>query len=263
MKKLEEQFSPSLSKSCQKGDSDEVDSPGVVISRLSALVEQLKTFRRETVSLNGIENGIKMESDLMRRIQEYSSRIVKENAELESKEESERQNLKRRFQELSGRIQKESEELEALRFSPGNPLFWESADRVLAKLKRFKDFEYIVNATMVDEETFNFVGQVQDIRTDGLMEVMFMNGSCHCVDIFSLVSVHEFLYQLPYESICSQDDDSNSSVMTSEGDGHRMGDAPPSTSVQETPQATKLAQAAKGVPGKIPMEEGSRMDTRT
>ncbi|CAG0895131.1 unnamed protein product [Cyprideis torosa] len=111
MKKLEEQFSPSVSKSCQKGDSDEVDSTGVVISTLSALVEQLKTFRRETVSLNGVENLTKVESEkisLKRRIQELSSRIVKENAELESKIESERQNLKRRFQELSSRIQKET-----------------------------------------------------------------------------------------------------------------------------------------------------------
>ncbi|CAG0899986.1 unnamed protein product, partial [Cyprideis torosa] len=173
MKKLEEQFSPSLSKSCQKGDSDE---------------------------------------------------------------------------ELSGRIQKESEELEALRFSPGNPLFWESADRVLAQLKRFKDFEYIVNATMVDEETlFNFVGQVSNIRTDGLMEVMFMNGSCHCVDIFSLVRVVDFILKLPHECFMSQDHDSNTSVTTSEADGDRMGDAPPSTPVQETPQATKPSQAAKGL----------------
>ncbi|CAG0899768.1 unnamed protein product [Cyprideis torosa] len=269
MKKLEEQFSPSLSKSCQKGDSDEVDSTGVVLSTLSALVEQLKTFRRETISLNGVEDVTKVESErisLKRRIQELSSRIVKENAELESKEESERQNLKRRFQELSSRIQKESEELEALRSLPGNPLFWESADRVLAKLKRFKDFEYIVNATMVDEETtFNFVGQVSDIRTDGLMEVTFMNGSCHCVDIFSLVKVAHYDGELSDpsldECLSSQDDDSNSSVTTSEGDGDRkdeddewetesehswMGDAPPSTPVQETPQATKPAQAARG-----------------
>ncbi|CAG0891086.1 unnamed protein product [Cyprideis torosa] len=266
MKKLEEQFSPSVSKSCQKGDSDEVDSTRVVISTLSALVEQLKTFRRETVSLNGVENVKKVGSEkisLKRRIEELSSRIVKEHAELESKIESERQNLKRRFQELSSRIQKESEELEALRSSPGNPLFWESADRVVAKLKRFKDFEYIVNATVVDEEEeFNFVGEVSDIRTDGLMEVTFMNGSCHCVDIFSLVKVtlHDGLWSLD-ECPSSQDDDSNSSVTTSEGDGDRkdeddewetesehswMGDAPPSTPVQETPQATKPAQAARG-----------------